>query len=197
MHDHIEVIGKIIMEKNLVGTIVVGVNTLEMTILEDHFIEKCSKLTNSFRKVPTTPRRRDFMVIEQIKAKIKNKEYELNDIPLLLKAIEEITNSNEDLIKELKDQENLIIQLTIEGALAVYLEIRDGKFLAGDGTHENPTVSISMSEKIARGLMSGELDTATSYTQGDIQITGKMAKAIAIRSILEIVGENLGLDIGT
>lgn len=137
------------------------------------------------------------MAADEIKTKIKNKQYSLKDIPLLMKAIEEISNSKEDLIKELKDQNDLVIQLEIEDVLASYLELSKGRIKAGEGKHEKPTVTIQMSEKIALGLMSGELDTATSYTAGDIKITGEMAKAIAIRSILEIVGENLGLDIGT
>jgi len=137
------------------------------------------------------------VAVDQIKEKIKNKDYQLKDIPLLMKAIEEIANSNEELTNELKEQDDIVIQLDVKDVLSSYLEIKAGKLTAGEGMHEQPTVTIRLSEQVAQNLMSGELDTATAYTSGDIEITGEMAKALAIRSILEIVGENLGLDIGT
>ena len=110
------------------------------------------------------------MAVDQIKDKIRNKQYTLNDIPLLMKAIEEIGNSNEEAIKALKGQKDIAIQLTIVDELESYLEIKDGKLISEKGKHASPTVNIKMSKEIAMGLMSGELDTATSYTSGDIQV---------------------------
>ncbi|MHA1786419.1 MAG: SCP2 sterol-binding domain-containing protein [Candidatus Helarchaeota archaeon] len=49
---------------------------------------------------------------------------------------------------------------------------------------------------MATGLLTGEVDTASAYMAGDIKIVGEMAKAMALRSILEIVGEELGLEMG-
>lgn len=134
--------------------------------------------------------------VDQIKEKIANKEYALEDMNLFLKAVEEVAETNEDLKDELEDQEDVIIQLEVPDRIAGYLQIKDGKLTAGEGSADEPTVTVQMNEDIAVGLLTGEIDTASAYMAGDIKIVGEMAKAMALRSILEIVGEELGIEMG-
>ena len=134
--------------------------------------------------------------VDDIKKKLADKAYTLEDLPLFMKAIEEVAATNEDLQDELEDQDDVIIMMEVPGRIAGYMEIKDGKLTAGEGKHPDPTVTIQMNEDVAAGLLTGEVDTASAYMAGDIKIVGEMAKAMALRSILEIVGEELGLEMG-
>ncbi len=134
--------------------------------------------------------------VDEIKKKIESKEYGLEDMPLFLKAVEEVAKTNEDLQDELEDQDDVIIVMEVPGMIAGYLEIKDGKLKAGEGTRDDATVTVQLAEEIAAGLLTGEVDVASAYMAGDIKIVGEMAKAMALRSILEIVGEELGIEMG-
>ncbi|MHC1591969.1 MAG: SCP2 sterol-binding domain-containing protein [Candidatus Helarchaeales archaeon] len=134
--------------------------------------------------------------VDEVKELIEKKEFDPKKLPLFLKAVEEVAASNEDLQEELEDQEDVIIAMEVPGVVAAYMEIKDGKLTAAEGMPDNPTVTVQMNEDVATGLLTGEVDTASAYMAGDIKIVGEMAKAMALRSILEIVGEELGLDMG-
>ncbi|MHA1143203.1 MAG: SCP2 sterol-binding domain-containing protein [Candidatus Helarchaeota archaeon] len=134
--------------------------------------------------------------VDEVKKLIESKQFDPNKLPLFLKAVEEVAASNEDLQEELEDQEDVIIAMEVPGLTAAYMEIKDGKLKADEGMPDNPTVTVQMNEDVASGLLTGEVDTASAYMAGDIKIVGEMAKAMALRSILEIVGEELGLDMG-
>ena len=134
--------------------------------------------------------------VDEIKKKIESKEYALEDLPLFLKAIEEVAQSNEDLQDEIEDQDDVIIAMEVPGKVAGYLKIADGKLSAGEGVPGDATVTVQLAEEVATGLLTGEVDVASAYMAGDIKIVGEMAKAMALRSMLEIVGEELGLEMG-
>jgi len=134
--------------------------------------------------------------VDDIKKLIETKSFDPKNLPLFLKAVEEVAASNEDLQDELEDQDDVVIMMEVPGITSAYMEIKDGKLTADEGAHDAPTVTVQMNEDIAAGLLTGEIDTASAYMAGDIKIVGEMAKAMALRSILEIVGEELGLEMG-
>ncbi|MHA1378847.1 MAG: SCP2 sterol-binding domain-containing protein [Candidatus Helarchaeota archaeon] len=134
--------------------------------------------------------------VDEVKKKIESKEYKLEDLPLFLKAIEEVSKTNEDLQDELEDQDDVVIVMEVPGKVSGWLEVKDGKLTAGEGGKEDATVTVQLNEDIATGLLTGEVDVASAYMAGDIKIVGEMAKAMALRSMLEIVGEELGLEMG-
>ncbi|MHA1301928.1 MAG: SCP2 sterol-binding domain-containing protein [Candidatus Helarchaeota archaeon] len=130
--------------------------------------------------------------VEEVKKKIEEKSLTLEDVPLFLKAAQEIAETNEDLQDELEDQDDVVIVMEVPGKVSAYLEIKDGKLTAA----ADATVTIQLAEDIAAGLLTGEVDVASAYMAGDVKIVGEMAKAMALRSILEIVGEELGVEMG-
>ena len=134
--------------------------------------------------------------IDEIKQLIESKEFDPKKLPVFLKAVEEVAATNEDLQDELEDQDDVTIVMEVPGLVSAYMEIKDGKLTAGEGKPDDATVTVQMNEEIATGLLTGEVDTASAYMAGDIKIVGEMAKAMALRSILEIVGEELGLEMG-
>ncbi len=133
--------------------------------------------------------------VDEVKAKVEAKEFDASDLPLFLAALEEIARSNEDLIDELEDTEDVSIQFNVPGVIAAYLEIKDGKLSAKEGTIDNPDVTLEMTEEVGKNMFTGETDAASAYMAGDLKITGEMAKAMKLRSLIEIAGEELGFEI--
>ncbi|NHI91689.1 MAG: hypothetical protein EAX96_04235 [Candidatus Lokiarchaeota archaeon] len=133
--------------------------------------------------------------IDEIKEKINSNDYQIQDIPLLLKALEEIIESESDIKKQLADISSLKILITIQGVINVYMEIKNGKFTSGEKKISNPDITISMGEDIAKQIVGGDEDTATAYINKKITVSGDISKAISLRPVLEQAAEILGLDI--
>ncbi|MHA1784957.1 MAG: SCP2 sterol-binding domain-containing protein [Candidatus Helarchaeota archaeon] len=133
--------------------------------------------------------------VTEIKEKINSNDYQIQDIPLLLKALEEIVESENDIQKILQDVPSVKILISIKGVINVFLEVKEGKFTSGEKKIQNPDITISMGEEIAKKIVSGDEDAATAYINKKITITGDLSKAISLRSVLEQAAEILGLDI--
>lgn len=133
--------------------------------------------------------------IDEIKKKVEAREFDATDLPLFLKALEEIAGSNEDLIDELADTEDVSIQFNVPGVVQSYIQIKDGKLSAKEGMIEDADVTLEMTEEVGKNLFTGEADAASAYMAGDLKIVGEMAKAMKLRSLIEIAGEEFGFEL--
>ena len=52
-----------------------------------------------------------------------------------------------------------------------------------------------MDKSTMKGFMAGDTDPMQAYMSGDIKAEGNLTKAMGLRSVLEIVGEELGIDV--
>lgn len=133
--------------------------------------------------------------IDEVKKKVESKEFDASDLPLFLSALEEIAETSEDLQDELEDTEDVVIQFNVPGVIQAYIEIKDGKLKASQGTKDDADVTLEMTEEVGKNLFTGETDAASAYMSGDLRIIGEMAKAMKLRSLIEIAGEELGFEI--
>lgn len=133
--------------------------------------------------------------IDDVKAKVESKDFDAKDLPLFLAALEEIAESSEDLKDELEDTEDVTIQFNVPGIVQAYIEIKDGKLTAKEGSKDDADVTLEMTEEVGKNLFTGETDAASAYMSGDLKIIGEMAKAMKLRSLIEIAGEELGFEI--
>jgi len=133
--------------------------------------------------------------IEEVKKKVAAKEFEAKDLPLFLAALQEISATNEDLKDELEDTEDVTIQFKVPGVVEAYIEIKGGKLTAKQGAKDDADVTLEMTEEVGKNLFTGETDAASAYMAGDLKIIGEMAKAMKLRSLIEIAGESLGFSI--
>lgn len=132
--------------------------------------------------------------MDEIKSKIESRSFDASDLPLFLQALEEIATTSEDLQDELEDTEDVTIQFSVPGVVQAYIEIKDGKLTASEGTKDDADVTLEMTEEVGKNLFTGETDAASAYMAGDLKIIGEMAKAMKLRSLIEIAGEELGLE---
>ena len=133
--------------------------------------------------------------VDDVKAKVEAKEFEAKDLPLFLAALEEIAGTNDDLKDELEDTEDVVIQFNVPDVIQAYIEIKGGKLTAAEGTKEDADVTLEMTEEVGKNLFTGETDAASAYMAGDLKIIGEMAKAMKLRSLIEIAGESFGFSI--
>jgi putative sterol carrier protein len=133
--------------------------------------------------------------VEEVKKKVASKEFDAKDLPLFLAALEEFSSTNEDLKDELEDTEDVTIQFNVPGVVQAYIEIKGGKLTAKTGTKADADVTLEMTEEVGKNLFTGETDAASAYMAGDLKIIGEMAKAMKLRSLIEIAGEALGFSI--
>jgi len=133
--------------------------------------------------------------VEEVKKKVAAKEFEAKDLPIFLAALEEFSSTNEDLKDELEDTEDVVIQFNVPGVVQAYIEIKGGKLTAKQGTKADADVTLEMTEEVGKNLFTGETDAASAYMAGDLKIIGEMAKAMKLRSLIEIAGEALGFSI--
>ena len=133
--------------------------------------------------------------VDDVKAKVEAKEFEAKDLPLFLAALEEIAGTNDDLKDELEDTEDVVIQFNVPDVIQAYIEIKGGKLTAAEGTKDDADVTLEMTEEVGKNLFTGETDAASAYMAGDLKIIGEMAKAMKLRSLIEIAGESFGFSI--
>ncbi len=133
--------------------------------------------------------------IDEVKKKVEAKEFDAKDLPLFLEALEEIAQTSEDLQDELEDTEDVVIQFNVPGVVQAYIEIKDGKLTAKEGVRDDADVTLEMTEEVGKNLFTGETDAASAYMAGDLKIICEMAKAVKLRSLIEIAGEELGFEI--
>jgi putative sterol carrier protein len=133
--------------------------------------------------------------VDDVKAKVEAKEFEAKDLPMFLAALEEIAQTNDDLKDELEDTEDVVIQFNVPDVVQAYIEIKGGKLTAAEGSKDDADVTLEMTEEVGRNLFTGETDAASAYMAGDLKIIGEMAKAMKLRSLIEIAGESFGFSI--
>jgi putative sterol carrier protein len=111
--------------------------------------------------------------VDEIKKKIAAKEYDPKDLPLFMKAISEIAASSEEIKEELESMEDTIINFTVPGVVSGWLKISGGKLEGGEGNLENADLTIEMTEEVARGIVTREIDVASAYMSGDNKAGGR------------------------
>ena len=138
---------------------------------------------------------RNLTAVDEIKEKINSNDYQIQDIPILLKALEEIIETEDEIKKELTSILPVKILRSVKGEINGNLQVTNGKFSSGEEKIANPDITITIDEDIAKSIVDGEEDTASAYINKKFKIIGELGKAISLRSVLEQAAEVLGLDI--
>jgi putative sterol carrier protein len=64
-----------------------------------------------------------------------------------------------------------------------HLIVKDGNLEVVEGEHEDPSVSLSMSTEVLKGLMSGEINGMTAFMTGKIKATGNVLLATQLTTL--------------
>ncbi len=115
----------------------------------------------------------------------------LDDFLLIIEYLKQLATENEDIIEELEELDDLLIQMAVTDRDAFYwLKVEDGKLDAGQGEVEDPSFTLSTEFNTMLGVLTGELDAASTYMAGDITVVGNLQEAMSFVNILEIAMES-------
>jgi putative sterol carrier protein len=90
-----------------------------------------------------------------------------------------------DIIEQMKGKFNAdaaegmenVFQFSIEDGDHYYISISNGGFEVGNGTHEDPSVTLIMTTETLVGIMSGETDGMQAFMAGQLRAEGDMMLA--------------------
>lgn len=134
----------------------------------------------------------------KIKQEIKAGTLKGKDLPAVLDAIVNIVNTNEDtkmLIKDMAEEgDDLFINFIIPTVGDRCLAIEKGVATHLPSKHGNPTVTITTDADTAVAILSGKADAVAMYGQKKLKLEGNLAKAAALMLVLQVVGDELGIE---
>ncbi|MHA1268311.1 MAG: SCP2 sterol-binding domain-containing protein [Candidatus Helarchaeota archaeon] len=118
-------------------------------------------------------------------------------LPVMFKGMQELLEASEEAQEELEDIDDMSILISVPDMnINIFMKIEDGKFSAGEGDIEDPSLKIKMAEETFMKMATGDLDAMQAYMSGEVQLEGDMTKAMALRPLLDVLADEYDFDIG-
>jgi putative sterol carrier protein len=83
------------------------------------------------------------------------------------------------------------MQLDLQGAESFWLKFNDGTVELGSGKLEGANTVLTLAGDTAAAVFTGEKDATAAYTAGQLSVEGDLPDAIKLRTIIEIVREEI------
>lgn len=116
-------------------------------------------------------------------------------LPVMFDAMKELVEGNEDVQDELEDIEDTSVTMIVEDAsFAMTIIIEEGKLDVKMEEVPDVDLVLKLSKDAMKGIMSGESDAMQAYMSGEVKAEGNLTKAMALRSIFEVIGEEFGFE---
>jgi putative sterol carrier protein len=132
----------------------------------------------------------DVALRDTILDKIDDGSFGMEDLKDYFTVFTQICNNTEDIQDEV-DGLDLAFLYKINGRPVAWLRIKDKRFEMGSGGIEGPDITLDMSEEVAIGIFSGQVDPTAAYMSGDLRVDGVINDAIVLRNILNLVHEEM------
>ncbi|MBD3188353.1 hypothetical protein GF325_16075, partial [Candidatus Bathyarchaeota archaeon] len=91
--------------------------------------------------------------------------------------------------------DDIWVNFKIPGVGVHCLEIKDGAVKHLATLVEEPTVTITTDRETAVGVISGSVDPVEAYSAGKLKLEGNLAKATGLVLLLNVVGDEFGLEL--
>jgi putative sterol carrier protein len=138
-------------------------------------------------------------IVQTLKENIANGKLKGKDLPGVLDAIVFIVNNNSDTKELMHDMaeegDDLFINFVIPKVGNHCLSISAGKASHLPSKHATPTVTITAEADIVVGILSGKVDAIAMFQAKKLKLEGNIAKAAALILVLQVVGDELGIEI--
>jgi putative sterol carrier protein len=132
----------------------------------------------------------DVALKDMILDKIDEGSFTTEDLKDYFTVLTQICNNTEDIQDEVEGFDRTFL-FKINGRPVAWLSIKDGKFEMGSDDIEGPDITLDMSEEVAIGMFSGQVDPTAAYMSGDLRVDGVINDAIVLRNILNLVHEEM------
>jgi len=114
----------------------------------------------------------------------------MEDLKDYFSVFTQVCNNTEDIQDEVEGF-NRTFLYKIDGRPLAWLSIKDKRFEMGSDGVEGPDITLDMSEELAVGVFSGQVDPAAAYMNGDLKIDGVINDAIVLGNILDLFHEEM------
>ena len=99
-----------------------------------------------------------------------------------------------DIIEQMKGKFNAdaaagmenVFQFSIEDGDDYYIAINNGEFEIGNGTHDDPSVTLILSTETLVGIMTGETDGMQAFMAGQLRAEGDMMLATKLGELFPV-----------
>ena len=132
----------------------------------------------------------DVTLRDMILDKIQEGSFGMEDLKDYFTVLTQISNNTEDIQDEVEGFDRTFLY-KINGTPVAWLSIKDKRFETGSGDIEGPDITLDMSEEVAIGMFSGQVDPTAAYMSGDLRVDGVINDAIVLRDILNLVHEEM------
>ncbi len=127
---------------------------------------------------------------ERMNQKIEDGEFESENLLEYMELFCQICNESEDVQEEVEDW-SCTYQTEIDGLENFWLKISEGKFEYATGSMDNPDNILKTNADNAAQIFIGDKDATAAYMSGSLKIEGKLPNAVKLRTLIEIVREEL------
>jgi len=132
----------------------------------------------------------DVALKDMILDKIYEGSFGMDDLKDYFTVFTQISNNTEDIQDEVEGFDRTFL-FKINGKPVAWLSIKDKKFEMGSDDIEGPDITLDMSEELAIGIFSGQVDPTAAYMSRDLRIDGVINDAIVLRNILNLAHEEM------
>jgi putative sterol carrier protein len=132
----------------------------------------------------------DVALKDMILDKIDEGSFTTEDLKDYFTVLTQICNNTEDIQDEVEGFDRTFL-FRINGRPVAWLSIRDKRFEVGSDGIEGPDVTLDMTEEVAIGLFSGQIDPTAAYMNGDLKVDGVINDAVALQNILNLFQEEM------
>ncbi len=116
-------------------------------------------------------------------------------MPVLFDAMKELVEGNEDIQDELEDIEDTSVSMVVEETdFAMTFIVAEGKLDVKMEQVPDVDLVLKLSKEAMKGIMAGESDPIQAYMSGEVKAEGNLTKAMALRSIFEVLGDEFGFE---
>ena len=132
----------------------------------------------------------DVALKDMILDKIEEGSFGMEDLKDYFTVFTQISNNTEDIQDEVEGFDRTFLY-RINGRPVAWLSIKDKSFEMGSDDVEGPDITLDMSDEVAIGLFSGQVDPMAAYMSGDLTVDGIINDAIVLRNVLNLVHEEM------
>ena len=132
----------------------------------------------------------DVALKDTILDKIEEGSLGMEDLRDYFAVFAQVCNSTEDIQDEVEGFDRTFLY-KINGRPLAWLSIKDKRFEMGSDGIETPDITLDMSEELAIGIFSGQVDPTAAYMNGDLKVDGVINDAIVLGNIMNLFQEEM------
>jgi putative sterol carrier protein len=132
----------------------------------------------------------DVALRDTILDKIEEGSLGMEDLEDYFTVFTQVSNNTEDIQDEVEGFDRTFLY-KVNGRPLAWLRIKDKRFEMGSDGIEGPDITLDMSEEVAIGIFSGQVDPTAAYMNGDLKVDGVINDAIVLQNMLNLFHEEM------